>query len=120
MTARDKELEALRRQLAEQRAEATANELILKRAQSRELSVLEATSLLSLFEFLTVGLGDSYGIPACTVVLCDPEHEVRHLLSALNNSSVPPGVFLVDQLRDVPGLYEGLNKPWLGPVSDLH
>ncbi|MBT8136571.1 MAG: sensor domain-containing diguanylate cyclase, partial [Gammaproteobacteria bacterium] len=42
------------------------------------------------------------------------------LLSALNNSSVPPGVFLVDQLRDVPGLYEGLNKPWLGPVSDLH
>lgn len=120
MTATDKELDALRRQLAEQRADVAANELILKRAQKRELHLLEANSLLSLFEYLTTGLGDSYGIPSCTVVLCDPEHEVRHLLSALNNAAVPPGVLLVDRLREIPGLYEGLTQPWLGPLGEKH
>ncbi|MDH3588909.1 MAG: sensor domain-containing diguanylate cyclase [Gammaproteobacteria bacterium] len=120
MTASDKETKALRQRLATQGAEATANELIFKRAHERQLSILEADSLLSLFEYLTTGLANSYGIPACTLVLCDPEHEIRHLLSALHDTSVPPGVLLVHRLSVFPQLYDSLQKPWLGPFNNAH
>ena len=92
----------------------------MSRAQKRELSLSDADSIVELFERLTTGLGDSFGIPACTVVLCDPEHEVRHLISEAKDQPVPPGVLLVDRLDDLPGTYQALNKPWLGPFNDSH
>ncbi|MDH3767447.1 MAG: hypothetical protein OES99_03220 [Gammaproteobacteria bacterium] len=107
------EITTMHQRLLAQTAEANTNELILRRAQKRELSLLDANSLVELFRRITIGLGDSFGIPASTLVLCDPEHEVRHLVTALSNQQVPPGILLVDKLDAFPGIYERLAKPWL-------
>lgn len=120
MTTSEKEAEALRRRLTEQAAEATANELILKRAQKRELTLLDADSLVDLFERLTTGLGDSFGIAACTVVLCDPQHELRHLMASAVGQTVPLDVILVDRLLQISNLYAHLEKPSLGPMTAAH
>ncbi len=121
MTATDKENEELRRRLAKQAAEVAANELILKRAQKREMRLLEADSLAALFDYLTRGLCDSFGIPESTVLLCDPEHEVRHLLTSLHSLHAVPGVLLVDRLSAFPEVLRQLSHAWLGPFdNDRH
>ncbi|MBT8132641.1 MAG: sensor domain-containing diguanylate cyclase [Gammaproteobacteria bacterium] len=113
-----KEIEQLRQLLREQSEEAAANELILRRAQKRELSLLEADSLVELFDRMTNGLKESFGIPAVSLVMCDPHHEVRHLVTSLNHQPVPPDVLLVDRLEFLPGVYNQLSEPRLGPFQE--
>jgi two-component system, cell cycle response regulator len=77
---------------------------------------LRAGSLAQLLELLIHGLRVSYQLDAVTLVLNDPEHEIRHLMAGDG--------FLVDELREVqfvdalkevaPRLPE-LDRPWLGP-----
>src|SRR5579863_8738779 len=72
----------LKKRLKEMTAEAANNESILKRTQARELSLLRAESLPQLLRALVDGLRDSYSLDAISVVLLDPQHEIRHLLLA--------------------------------------
>ena len=117
------EIEELKRRLKEMTAEAANNETILKRTQGRELSLLRADSLAQLLHAMVDGLRESYLLDAISVVLLDPEHEIRHLLLA--NGERPDEfkqVFFVDSLVGLAPQLTNLHKPWLGPFvgADHH
>jgi diguanylate cyclase (GGDEF)-like protein len=106
----------LKKRLSEMTAEAANNESILKRTQARELSLLRADSLAQLLRAMIDGLGDSYSLDAISVVLVDPQHEIRHLLLAGGDRPQDfAQIFFVDSLVGLAPQLAGLNKPWLGP-----
>ena len=78
-------LEAENRRLQERlqdlREEVTRNENLLHKTQERELELLRATSLAQLLERIINGLKTSYQLDAVTLVLHDPQHEIRHLVA---------------------------------------
>ena len=117
------EIEELKKRLKELTAEAANNETILKKTQARELSLLRADSLAQLLRAMVDGLRESYSLDAISVVLLDPEHEIRHLLLA--NGERPDEfnqVFFVDSLVGLAPQLTALHKPWLGPFvgADHH
>ncbi len=118
-----RELEELRRRLKELTAEAANNETILKRTQARELSLLRADSLAQLLRAMVDGLRDSYALDAVSVVLLDPQHEIRHLLIAGGDRPEEfKQIFFVDSLVGLAPQLAALHKPWLGPFvgADHH
>jgi two-component system, cell cycle response regulator len=117
------EIDELKRRVKEMTAEAANNETILKKTQARELSLLGADSLAQLLRAMVEGLRESYSLDAISVVLLDPEHEIRHLLLA--NGERPDEfkqVFFVDSLVGLAPQLTALHKPWLGPFvgADHH
>lgn len=54
----------------------------MRRSQQRELRVLQADDLVSLMCELLDGPQSSYRLPYVSVVLCDPDHDIRHLMLA--------------------------------------
>lgn len=118
----DSDQTAIRKRMASLVAEAGKNETILRRAQERELRLLESPSLEELFDNLVDGLSRSYGLDSVSVVLWDPDHEVRHLL-LINKPAepLPEGVTFCDRLDDVSPIYEKIKGPLLGPyMGDRH
>lgn len=112
----DEESRRLREQLAVLRREAEENEAILKRAQARELSLLQADSLVALFDEIADGLRRAHGLDAVTLVLLDPDHEIRHL--AMGERFEPdrrPEIHFVDSLAGIAPQFATLYKSWLGP-----
>ena len=107
---------ALQNRLQDLTEEVSRNDALLRKTQERELELLRAGSLAQLMERLIHGLKVSYQLDAVTLVLNDPQHEIRHLMAGDG--------FLVDELREVqfvdalkevaPRLPE-LDRPWLGP-----
>jgi diguanylate cyclase (GGDEF)-like protein len=119
----NQEIEALKRRLAELTAEAANNESILKRTQARELSLLRADSLALLLHAMVDGLRESYSLDAVSVVLLDPQHEIRHLLVAGGDRPEEfKRIFFVDSLVSLAPQLAGLHRPWLGPFvgADHH
>src|SRR5580700_2078053 len=117
------ENEALKKSLAEMTAEASNNETILKRTQARELTLLRADSLSQLLHAMVSGLRESYGLDAVSVVLLDPQHEIRHLLVAGGDRPEEfKQIFFVDSLVSLAPQLAALHKPWLGPFvgADHH
>jgi two-component system, cell cycle response regulator len=117
------ELEALKKRLAEMTAEAANNESILKRTQARELALLRADSLAQLLNTLVDGLRESYVLDAVSVVLLDPQHEIRHLLVAGGERPEEfKQIFFVDSLVSLAPQLAALYRPWLGPYvgADHH
>src|SRR5580658_8749639 len=117
------ENESLKKRLTELTAEAANNESILKRTQSRELSLLRADGLPQLLHALVEGLKESYSLDAVSVVLLDPQHEIRHLLVAGGDRPEEfKQIFFVDSLITVAPQLAILHKPWLGPFigADHH
>jgi diguanylate cyclase (GGDEF)-like protein len=111
----DRELIDLRRRIAALTEEARKNEDAWQRSQRREMELLEAETLGTLFERLTTGLRMSYRLAAVTLVLADPDHEIRHLLMVQGQ---PPAelsaVLFVDSVHSLaPQLAPG-RRPWLG------
>jgi two-component system cell cycle response regulator len=96
--------------------EAARNQSLLTKTQERELELLRAGSLAELLDRLIHGLKSSYQLDAVTLVLHDPQHEIRHLIAGDG--------FLVEEIQEVqfvdavtdvaPRLAE-LDRPWLGP-----
>ena len=76
------QLEATRRRLEEVTAEVARNDEIMRRAQMRELQLLQAESLDGLVKTLIGGMRISYGVEYVSLVVCDPDHDIRHLLLA--------------------------------------
>src|SRR6202042_667475 len=116
LTDTDREIEDLRKRLAEMTAEASNNESILKRTQARELTLLRADGLGQLLHAMVDGLRDSYGLDAVSVVLLDPQHEIRHLLIAGGDRPEEfKQIFFVDSLVGLAPQLAALHRPWLGP-----
>ena len=116
MRALEVENRSLQERLQDLTEEVSRNEALLRKTQERELELLRAGSLAQLLDRLIHGLRGSYQLDAVTLVLNDPQHEIRHLMAGDG--------FLVDELREVqfvdtlkevaPRLPE-LERPWLGP-----
>jgi len=118
-----RENEDLKRRLVELTAEAANNESIMKRTQMRELSLLRADSLAQLLRAMVDGLRESYGLDAISVVLLDPQHEIRHLLLASGERPDEfKNILFVDSLVGLAPQLAALHKPWLGPFvgADHH
>src|SRR5579863_7624881 len=123
LTDADREIEDLKKRLAELTAEAANNETIMKRTQARELTLLRADSLAQLLHAMVGGLKESYSLDAVSVVLLDPQHEVRHLLIAGGDRPEEfKQIFFVDSLVGLAPQLAALHKPWLGPFvgADHH
>src|SRR2546430_5969438 len=112
----EREIRALQGRLAALTEQVSRNDSLLRKTQERELELLRAGSLSQLFERLIVGLRGSYQLDDVGVILHDPQHEIRHLLSgdglALEQL---PGVCFVDALTTVAPQLANLERPWLGP-----
>src|SRR5271168_3715167 len=117
------ENEELKKRLKEMTAEAANNESILKRTQARELTLLRADTLSQLLRTMVEGLRESYALDAVSVVLLDPQHEIRHLLIAGGDRPEEfRQIFFVDSLVGLAPQLANLHKPWLGPFvgADHH
>lgn len=112
------QVESYKRRLDELNAEVTRNDDKLQRSQQRELRLLQAEDLRSLLHELLGGLQASYGLEHISLVICDPDHDVRHLLLA---SGAPPEEFenllLVESLSGLAPQFLGFRRPWLGRYS---
>lgn len=92
------------------------NMQIFRRSQERELELLRASDLQTLFRTFTGYLRESYGLRCVTVVIADPDHEIRHLLRAANGQPEQlPDVHFVESLTGITPRYTALRQPWTGP-----
>ncbi len=112
------QLEVARRQLEEARTEIARNADQVRRAQGRERRLLQAETLDGLLAALIEGLRASYRIPYVSLVLCDPDHDIRHLLLA---NGTPAESFahliVVESITGLAPQYATLTRPWLGAFT---
>jgi diguanylate cyclase (GGDEF)-like protein len=112
----EQEVRTLQAKLTALTGAVSRNESLLRKTQERELELLRADSLAQLFERLIVGLKTSYQLDDVELILHDPQHEIRHLLSGdglvLEELA---GVCFVDALTTVAPQLAHLERPWLGP-----
>ncbi len=109
-------LDSKERQLKELRDEAARNDSKLRRSQQRELRLLQAEDMPSLFRELTAGMRLSYALQQVTLILCDPDHDIRHLLIATGTPAEGlRDVAIVESIAGLAPQYVNLHKPWLGP-----
>jgi diguanylate cyclase (GGDEF)-like protein len=106
------------RQLETLTDEVACNEDKMRRSQQRELRLLQADDLEALMREMLLGLRASYGLEYVSVVLCDPDHDMRHLLLA---AGTPVQGFdklvMVESLTGIAPQYVALRQPWLGEYS---
>jgi two-component system cell cycle response regulator len=110
----DHEITQLRRRLATLTEEARKNDEAWRRAQAREMELLEADTLDSLLGRLTAGLRASYRLDAATLVIADPDHEIRRLLASQGRPNVERDVLFVDSVHGVAPAVAAGRRPWLG------
>ncbi|MGH8169545.1 MAG: DUF484 family protein [Steroidobacteraceae bacterium] len=112
----EEENERLRVRLRELTEEVGRNESLFRKTQETELELLRANSLAQLLDRLIKGLRHSYQLDTVTLLLHDPQHEVRHLLSGdeLLLEELE-GVYFVDALTTAAPQVANLERPWLGP-----
>jgi diguanylate cyclase (GGDEF)-like protein len=111
-------LDATRRQLDELTAAVARNEEKMRRTQRRELQLLQAETLDALISALTTGLRISYGVEYVSVVICDADHDIRHLLLA--NATPPedfPNLVMVESMSGLAPQSSALSQPWLGKFA---
>jgi diguanylate cyclase (GGDEF)-like protein len=118
VSALEAENRALQARLTELTEEVSRNAALLRKTQDRELELLRAGSLAQLLERMIHGLQSSYQLDAVTLLLHDPQHEIRHLLSG-DGFLVDElaGVQFADVLTTVAPQLANLERPWLGPFS---
>jgi diguanylate cyclase (GGDEF)-like protein len=105
----------LKTRLAALTSEVVRNDSILQKSQERELELLRASSLGDLLKTLIQEFKTSYQLEAVVLVLCDPEHEIRHLL--WGDPVVEEHrreIQFVDRLAMPAPLAGDLARPWLG------
>ena len=121
MTSRQEleaQLDVTRRRLEELTAEVARNDDIMQRAQQRELRLLQAESLDELVHSLVGGLRVSYGVDYVSLVLCDPDHDIRHLLLANGTPAEEfQDLLVVESMSGLAPQYIALRQPWLGKFA---
>ncbi len=112
------EVDRLKQQLRAVTEQVATNDEKHRQSQQRELGLLKARDLGQLFKQMIDGLRASYQLEHVTVVLCDPDHDIRHLLAAGGQpvESID-GLLLVDALSGMAPQYVALRGPWLGPFA---
>jgi two-component system cell cycle response regulator len=106
------------RKLAALTAEVARNDDKMRRSQQRELRLLQADDLGSLMSEMLLGLRASYGLEYVSVVLCDPDHDIRHLLLAAGAPAQEfDNLVLVESMTGMAPQYVALRQPWLGAYS---
>jgi two-component system, cell cycle response regulator len=114
----DRELINLRRRIAALTEKARKNQDAWQRSQRREMDLLEADTLGSLFEQLTTGLRTSYRLASVTLVLADSDHEIRHLLMVQGQPPAQfPAVLFVDAMHGLAPQIAPGRRPWLGKFA---
>ena len=114
----ERELKILRRRLAVLTEEARKNDDAWRRAQAREMELLEAATLDTLLERMTDGLKESYRLEAATLLVADPDHEIRRLLAPHGRLGTPQGgVLFVDSVHGVAPAVAPGRRPWLGKFN---
>lgn len=114
------ELEQTRQLLEILTDEVERNTEILRHSQARELELLQAEDLSALFAYLLDGLAASYALDATSVVLWDPDYEIRHLAhTSQTDIEGRADLRLVDTLQELTSLYSALEQPWLGRYSPV-
>jgi diguanylate cyclase (GGDEF)-like protein len=99
-------------------AEVACNAEKLQRSQQRELKLLQAEDLDALLHVMVDGLRDSYGLEYVSVVLCDPDHDIRHLLMANGTPAERiANLLMVESLAGLAPQYVALHQPWLGSFA---
>jgi diguanylate cyclase (GGDEF)-like protein len=112
------ELREAKRALDALRDEVRRNDEKFRRSQRRELKLLQSHDLGALFKELIDGLQESYSLDYVSVVLCDPDHDVRHLLAAGGQPvDRVRHLMLVESLSGLAPQYVALHQPWLGPFA---
>jgi len=115
LTAR---LEAAERQLEALTAEIALNDEKMRNTQRLEQRLLQADDLETLMHELLDGLRASYALEQVTVVFCDPDHDVRHLLLAAGTPAGSfDGLLMVESLIGLAPQYVALRQPWLGAFA---
>ncbi len=105
----------LRARLAELAAAAARNEALLAKTQERELDLLRAGSLAELLDRMIDGLREAYQLDGVTLLLHDPQHEVRHLATGEHvGHERLAHVRHEDRIDAVALALGGLARPWLG------
>jgi two-component system cell cycle response regulator len=94
---------------------AARNEAVLRRTQEREIDLVRADTLVQLLERLIHGLKSAYQLDAVSLVLHDPQHEIRHLLAGDGFLlETLPEVQFVEGLITLAPQLAALERPWLG------
>jgi two-component system cell cycle response regulator len=114
----ERENRELTAKLLELTAAAARNDEVRRKTQERELTLLRANSLTQLIELLQSGLRKSFRLDAVALILHDPQHEMRHLLSSEPASSGARGVQFVDSLFAMAPQLAMLERPWFGRFDD--
>lgn len=112
------ELEATRGRLNELTSKVASNDEKMQQTHRRELRLLQAESLDALIFALTEGLRVSYGLEHVSLVLSDPDHDIRHLLLANGTPAEDFGpLLMVEAMTGLAPQYISLRRPWLGPFA---
>jgi len=112
------QLGAARRRLDALTEEVARNDDKMHRTQLRELQLLQAEGLDSLLDVLVGGLRASYGLEYVSVVLCDPDYDIRHLLLANGTPAEKfPDLLMRESLAGLAPQYIALHQPWLGAFA---
>jgi diguanylate cyclase (GGDEF)-like protein len=110
--------EATERRLEDLVAEVARNDDKMRRSQQRELRLLQVEDLDGLFREMLLGLRASYGLEYVSVVLCDPDHDIRHLLLAGGTPAEGiDNLLMVESLTGMAPQYVALRQPWLGAYA---
>jgi two-component system cell cycle response regulator len=112
------QLDAARRRLDELTEEVARNDNKMRRTRQRELKLLQAEDLDALLTVMVDGLRASYGLEYVSVVFCDPDYDIRHLLIA--NGTPPEGyanLLITESLTGLAPQYVALHRPWLGSFN---
>ena len=112
------ELEATKRKLGAMAAAVASNDETMRRTHRRELRLLKADTLDSLIYAMTEGLRVSYDLEYVSLVLCDPDHDVRHLLIANGTPAEDfDRLLIVESMTGLAPQYISLQTPWLGAFT---
>ena len=104
--------------LADLKAEVERNDAKMHRTQQRELRLLHSEDLPTLLHELIDGLQRNHELQQVTVVLCDPDHDIRHLLLAAGTPAESfDGLLMVESLSGLAPQYVALRQPWLGAFA---
>ena len=111
-------LAAVRHELNELNEAVARNEGKMRRTQQRESQLLQASDLDQLLVVLVDGLRTSYKLEYVSVVLCDPDHDIRHLLMAIGTPADSfENLVVVESLTGLAPQFIALHQPWLGAFA---
>ncbi len=104
----------LRRQLKAYISQAQQNEQKLLRFQAQELQFISANGLAELINTLLYDYRRNFGLDAVTLLLVDPEFEVRRILENLELHDKHPDLLFCDDTSNIMHMFPGELVPRLG------